>query len=174
MNGLRLRLLGNRRKENQEDRIRVMLKNIPIFDGLSKRELLAVERILHKREYQPDEVIFRQEEPGMGMYIIESGTVEIVAEPSQIQLSELTDGEFFGELAILDESPRSATARSKTQCTIFGFFQPDLFSLIERNPRLGVKIVMRLARIIGERLRKANERTQRIRKEFDQPAAGLQ
>jgi CRP-like cAMP-binding protein len=146
-----------------EDRLADLLRKIPIFAECNKRELAAVERILHRREYLRDEVIFHQDDPGLGMYIIETGKVAIIAEPSRHVLSELGDGEFFGELALLTESPRSATAVALTPCKALGFFQPDLFGLIERNPRLGVKIVLRLAAIIGDRLRKANDQIQTAR-----------
>ncbi len=157
MNGIRSRLFGRGRRKKPDKGIQEILKGIPIFDGLSKRELAAVERILHERHYQTDEIIFRQEEPGMGMYIIESGKVAIVSEPAHMQFTELQAGDFFGEVALLDEAPRSATALAKVPCKMFGFFQPDLLSLIERDPSLGVKIVLRLARMIGSRLRRANE-----------------
>jgi CRP-like cAMP-binding protein len=117
--------------------------------------------------YKPDEAIFHQGEPGVGMYIIVTGSVHILTGQNGPVLAELTDGEFFGELALLDESPRSATAVARTPCSILGFFQPDLFGLIERDPNLGVKIVLRLARSIGERLRRASERLQ----EFEHGAA---
>ncbi len=146
--------------DEAEDRLADMLRRIPIFADCTRRELAAVERILHRRDYLRDEVIFHQDDPGLGMYIIESGKVAIIAEPSRHVLSELGDGEFFGELALLTESPRSATAVAVLPCKVLGFFQPDLFGLIERNPRLGVKIVLRLAAVIGDRLRKANDKIQ--------------
>ena len=149
--------------EAGEDRLADMLLKIPIFEECTRRELAAVERILHRREFLRDEVIFHQDDPGLGMYIIESGKVAIIAEPSHHVLSELEDGEFFGELALLSEAPRSATALALTPCKVLGFFQPDLFGLIERNPKLGVKIVMHLASIIGDRLRKANEQIQAVK-----------
>jgi CRP/FNR family cyclic AMP-dependent transcriptional regulator len=144
-----------------QTQITEILKKIPVFEDLTKRELGSIERILHKREYRQDELIFREGEPGVGMYIIESGKVRIVTETGKRTLAELEEGEFFGELALLDESPRSATAVAIQPCSILGFFQPDLFGLIERNPQLGVKIVLRLARSIGERLRRANEQLQK-------------
>lgn len=144
-----------------QTQITEILKKIPVFEDLTKRELGAIERILHKREYRQDELIFREGEPGVGMYIIESGKVRIVTETGKRTLAELAEGEFFGELALLDESPRSATAVAIQPSIILGFFQPDLFGLIERNPQLGVKIVLRLARSIGERLRRANEQLQK-------------
>lgn len=149
-----------------------ILINISIFEDLNKREIASVQRILHQREYEPDEVIFRQEEPGMGMYIIHSGTVTIISEPEGLLLSELSDGDFFGEIALLDEFPRSATAIAKTGCRVFGFFQPDLLGLIEHDPRLGMKIVLRLARIIAARLRNANEQAFILNRELQEIKAG--
>ena len=149
------------RSGKEETHIIEILRRIPVFEDLTKRELASIERILHKREYKQEEVIFRQGEPGVGMYIIEQGKVHILHEPGNTRLAELGNGEFFGELALLDESPRSASAIAIDPSAILGFFQPDLFGLIERDPQLGVKIVMRLARSIGERLRRANEQLQK-------------
>lgn len=142
-----------------------ILKKIPIFKDLSRRELAAVERILHRREYKPNEVIFYQEESGVGMYIIESGTVTVTFEPTDQVLAELRDGEFFGEMALLTESPRSATARAKTYCTLLFFSQADLLGLMEQEVKCGKNIVMELAHILGERLRLANEQNQSLQRE---------
>jgi CRP-like cAMP-binding protein len=155
MNSLWGNVFKGRRKE--EETICSILGRLPIFEGLSRRELAQIERVLHQREYRPDEVIFLQGDPGLGMYIIESGTVEIVQEPLRHLFAELGPGDFFGELALLDESPRSATAVARTACRIFCLFQPDLFDLVNRSPRLGVKILTSLARTIGERLKTLNE-----------------
>ncbi|MBI5639458.1 MAG: cyclic nucleotide-binding domain-containing protein [Nitrospirae bacterium] len=143
--------------KKEEDEICDILKKIPVFEDLSRKELLHLERILHQREYSSEEVIFRQGDPGLGMYIIEDGTAAIVTEPAQKVLAELRGGEFFGELALLDDSPRTATAVAKAPSRLLCFFQPDLLDLIQRNPRMGVKILFRLARTIGERLKRSNE-----------------
>ncbi|HCV43312.1 MAG TPA: cyclic nucleotide-binding domain-containing protein [Bacteroidetes bacterium] len=157
MNSLFGNIFKGKSTKTEEDRIIDLLKGIPLFDGLTSRELSAVERILHRRTYRSEETIFRQGEPGVGMYIIIEGRVAVVAEPGSRTLAQLQTGEFFGELALLDDSPRSASAIAQEECRMLGFFQPDLFGLIDRNPHLGVKIVMRLARVIGERLKKCNE-----------------
>jgi CRP/FNR family cyclic AMP-dependent transcriptional regulator len=168
-----LSLFGLGKQEGKKARFRDTLRSIPIFSELGRRELAAVERILHKREYSAGEVIFRQDEPGLGMYIIETGRVSILADDASNNMTELGDGEFFGELPLLDGGSRSATAVAKTPCRIFGFFQPDLFGLIERDPRLGVKIVLSLAAIIGMRLRAVNERVQALLVQgASSPAAG--
>lgn len=153
-------------EKNSETDLHTMLGQVPIFEGLSRRELSAVIRILHEREYQEEEIIFRESEPGMGMYIIQSGRVAIISESGQLQLSELGDGAFFGDVALLDDAPRSATAVAKTPSKIFGFFQPDLFGLMARDPKLGLKIVFRLARLLAERLRKTNQQAQELNREL--------
>jgi len=156
MTDFRARVFGYRRKEKQNEALMAVLQKIPIFEGFSQRELAALERVLHRREYLPEEVIIRQDEPGLGMYIIQSGQAVVTTGRENVQLSRLGDGDFFGEVSLLDETPRSATVVAKTHCQILGFFQSDLFGLIERDPRFGVKIVVRVAKIIGDRLRKAN------------------
>jgi CRP-like cAMP-binding protein len=153
------RLFGYK-EEQMPEKVRIidLLSRVPIFEELNSRELQAIDRILHRREYVQDEFIFRQGEPGMGMYIVQKGAVSIVSEPENQELFEMGDGDFFGEVALLDQGPRSATAIARTTSVIFGFFQPDLLELIERNPRLGLKILLRVARHVGERLRRANKR----------------
>jgi CRP/FNR family transcriptional regulator, cyclic AMP receptor protein len=157
MTDMRARVFGYRRKPQQDEALQAILEKIPVFEGFSPRELAALARVLHRREYLPDEVIIRQDEPGLGMYIIQSGQAAVISGRDDVQLSVLDDGDFFGEVSLLDETPRSATVVARTHCQILGFFQSDLFALIERDPRFGVKIVIRVAKIIGDRLRKANQ-----------------
>jgi CRP/FNR family cyclic AMP-dependent transcriptional regulator len=144
-------------RQKKEDAIRDILKRVPIFEDLGGRDLDRIERILHRREYGQDDIIFLQGQPGLGMYIIEEGTIEILSEPEKVHLAELHSGEFFGELALLDDSPRTATVIARTYCKLLCLFQPDLFDLIDRNRRLGIKILFRLASTIGQRLKKMNE-----------------
>jgi CRP/FNR family transcriptional regulator, cyclic AMP receptor protein len=148
---------GSTKKKKKAGDIKELLRSIPLFEQLTDRELTGVERILHERIYKPDEEIFREGEPGVAMFIIRSGSVFIRIGKSGRTLAELHDGEFFGELALLDDSPRSASAIAKSESKILAFSQPDLFSVMERNPRLGLKIILALARIIGERLKRMNE-----------------
>lgn len=151
------------RQQNEEnENIRSILRKIPIFEGLSRKELAAVERILNHREYKNGETIFHHGDPSGGMYIIIKGKVQVVFEPTQQVISELYDGDFFGELALIDDSPRSATVITKMDSKVLGFFQSDLLDLIDRSPKLGVKIAMRLLTVIGARLNKSNEQVQAL------------
>ncbi len=148
--------------------VTAILSRVPLFEDLSRRELHSIERIMHQRDYQRGELIFRKGDRGLGMYIILNGTVSVLSEKEDHELSELSDGDFFGEVALLDESFRSATVRAKTDCRILGFFQPDLNALIASDPRLGIKIVMKLGRYACLRLRNSNDRVIAISAELEQ------
>lgn len=144
----------------QESETVLTLKQVPIFEGFSNKEFKELEKLIHHRTYKPGEHVFKIQAPGEGMYILFSGHVEIVlgeeSENRQI-LATLKKGDFFGELALLDEEPRSAAAISTDHSEMLGFFRPDLFSLLDRNPVLGNKILLNLAKVIGERLRATNK-----------------
>ncbi len=136
------------------------LKQVPIFHGLKNREYKEIEKLIHERNYKPSETVFKENAPGEGMFVILSGKVEIFVEGADEKknvLAELSDGEFFGELSLLDDDIRSATAITTVHSRLLGFFRPDLFSLLERNPELGNKLLLNLSRVIGTRLRKTNE-----------------
>jgi CRP-like cAMP-binding protein len=152
-----------RKEQKTEQNIYTVLAKIPIFKDLSKKDLRAIERILHKRVYKADEVLFKEGDPGVGMYIIEHGHVNITLGQEGKLLAVLSDGEFFGEIALLSETPRTATAKAQTNCNILGFFQSDLFGLLETNPRMGNKILLRLAQMIGDRLRFSNIENQQLK-----------
>ncbi len=157
---------GNIFRQTDEETVYSLLRDIPLFDELSTGELSAIKSILHRREYNPGEVLFHQGNPGVGMYIIQEGTIEIVYEPTDATLAELTDGDFFGELALLNETPRSATAVARTESILYGLFRPDLLGLVERDPSLGVQILLRMSQVISERLIQTNEQVQQLREKL--------
>ncbi len=135
------------------------LKQVPVFHGFTNRDYREIEKLIHERNYKPGETVFKRNAPGEGMYVILTGNVEIFMEDlsgNKNTLAELTNGEFFGELSLLDDDIRSATAIATDHSKLLGFFRPDLFSLLERNPELGNKILLNLAKVIGTRLRKTN------------------
>ncbi len=109
--------------------VQELLSKVPAFANLTFRELKEVAAIVHKREYRASEPVFHQGDPGLGMYIIQEGSVSIAIvdkDGNQKELAVLSEGDFFGELGLLDESPRSALAVCKTDCLLIGFFRPDL------------------------------------------------
>lgn len=132
------------------------LRAIPLFQDLTERELQRVKTLLHERHYEAGEVVFREGQTGAGMYILQRGGVDIVlrlADGSEQRAVSLVERQFFGELALLESSPRTATAVVTKPSVLLGLFQPDLEQLVERNAKLGAKVVWNLARMTGLRLR---------------------
>jgi CRP-like cAMP-binding protein len=151
------------RRETNKSPTFLILRKIPIFSDLTDKELKEVEKIAHLRKYSANELIFHQGTPGNGMYVIMSGSVDIMEELRDNQFQHLTSlkkGDFLGELSLLDESPRSAAAICKENSEIIGIFRPDFLDLVNRKPGIGTKILFRLARVLGERLRMTNEMLQ--------------
>ena len=154
-----------------------LLTKVPAFSMLSARELKEVAAIVHKREYRSGEPVFYQGDPGLGMYIIQEGSVSITIPGKggeQQELVALSEGDFFGELALLDESPRSANAVCKDDCSLIGFFRPDLFDLIEKKSGLGIKIVLQLAEIVAMRLRNTDKEVTKLRNMIEKLEADLE
>jgi CRP/FNR family cyclic AMP-dependent transcriptional regulator len=142
-----------------------ILQNIPIFHELTPKELRILERVVHIRNYRPAETVFLEDEPGAGMYVIRSGKVDIVLKhdtPNPMLLAELESGDFFGEMALLGDSLRSATAVAREQSELIGFFHPDLLEIINLHPVMGSKVTFGLARTLSERLRYTNTQLREI------------
>ena len=149
-----------RRHGEQLSETALAISHVPIFSGLSRKELREIEHIIHRREYQANEAIFNQGDPGLGMYIIIKGGVQIVnnQNPEHIVVySELNDGDFFGDLALVDDADRSATALATTETKLIAFFRPELKDILTRFPSLGNKILLNLAKVTAARLRKTND-----------------
>lgn len=125
-----------------------------LLAGLRAGELNIVAGFLHDRRYLRDEVIFDQGEEGQAIYIILSGQV-LICQPGRADqpIAQLGAGEFFGELALLDDSPRSAQARAGGATELAVLFRRDFERLMESHAYLASRIAMQLARHLGQRLR---------------------
>ena len=145
-----------RRKETTEESIPSILKSLPMFETLTAPELVKVERIVHRRRFAAGEVIIRARSPRSGMYIVKSGSVDVVRPMGNgifQKVGRLDVGDLLGEFAILDDSPRSTSIVAAEPSELLGLFKPDLMELVETDPRLGLKIVLRVAEMMTRRLR---------------------
>lgn len=145
------------KKGNDVNPIIQVLENVPIFEHLTAKELSEVVQLTHERTYKKDEHVFKKLAPSEGMYVILDGKVLITDSDTKTIFATLESGDFFGELALLDEEPRSASAISTMPSRLIGFFRTDLLTLMKRSPELGNKILLNLSRILGERLRRTNQ-----------------
>jgi CRP/FNR family cyclic AMP-dependent transcriptional regulator len=131
------------------------LKNSALFNSLTALELKIVDRLMHERRYLADEIVFDEGEEGQALYLIMSGRVGISRAHAggREVVTELSAGSFFGDLALLDNSPRNAQARAIDNCELAVFFRADFMGLMETDAVVGYKISLALARLIGQRLR---------------------
>lgn len=145
------------------------LKSISLFEKLKSREIIRLERTLHTRKYKKDEIIFKDGEPGAALYIIKEGKIEIFInyETEPILLATLEKGMFFGELALFDESPRSATVVTAKESVLIALSKPDFILFSQKEPVIGNKIIMRLGKILSSRLRVANEQIEELKSHHD-------
>lgn len=136
-------------REEEETAACKLLKRVPIFQNLTGRELHKIEQMLYgPRDWRPHEAIVNQGDPGMGMYIVISGQVRVAQmgdDGGEQQLATLTPGDFFGEQALVDESPRPASACAVLPCSLLFFCRSDLLELLENNTPLALKIIGGLA-----------------------------
>jgi len=139
------------KKDRQVWTIQEALKKNIVFKDLTPREINQIQNITHLRSYTASEAIFKQGEVGVGMYIISKGSVDIVYDDNRI--ATLKEDDFFGELALVEErGVRTATAIAKEDTQVIGFFKPDLIQIMNQTPEIGVKILFRVAQVIGTRL----------------------
>jgi CRP/FNR family transcriptional regulator, cyclic AMP receptor protein len=129
------------------------LKRVSWFEDLDQRSLDSIANAAVEQQYQPGQEIVRQGDTGVGAFIIRSGKVEIVQERNgkETKLTTLGPGDVFGEMALLDEFPRSATARAVEPTTCLGLQRWHFKGILESHPQ----IALALLPILTRRIRKA-------------------
>ena len=159
------------RKKLDEDSLAYFLKHLPIFLELSPRALASLEAVVHVRNYNDNETIFEEGDPGSGMYMIRSGMVKIYAkgqtytkdqQGEENELARLGPGDFFGETTLTAPAPRSASARTTETTELVGLFRADLLELAERHPAVSSSILLGLTKVVSERLQAASLEIRRL------------
>tara|TARA_Y100000814_G_scaffold280080_1_gene243219 strand:- start:181 stop:675 length:495 start_codon:yes stop_codon:yes gene_type:complete len=138
-----------------ESETEIALKQVPVFEKLTRSELKEISKIVHKREFLKDEYVFKFNTPGLGMYVIINGEI-IIEGDDGTEFVRLQKGDFFGETALINEDKRSANAKAFMDTRIIAFFRSDLLEIIRRNPSFGTKILFNLSNIMAKRLKKSN------------------
>lgn len=133
----------------------LFLQRVPLFEGLEQPHLQALAEKMAERSYQKGEVLFFEGEPGDSLYIVNAGTVKVyrVAEDGREKtLALLGAGEFFGEMALLDEGPRSAIAEALESTTLYLLHRSDFLKTLTENPSIALQII----RVLSRRIRQTN------------------
>jgi CRP/FNR family transcriptional regulator, cyclic AMP receptor protein len=132
-----------------------MLKNIPIFHELTRKEILEVDELLHERVYEKDEIVFEEGDPGQGIFIVVSGKLR--ADPGhklwKNAVLDIGPGELVGELTLFDEAPRAAKVIAVERTVTVALFQAEFSSLLLKNKSIGLKVLFEIARTLSRRTR---------------------
>lgn len=133
------------------------LKKTELFDNLSDAAIELLASKARRLRYEPNHVIFRQGDPGTGMYVVTGGEVRIGLEalPGEDVIPTLMGpGEAFGELALLDDQPRSASATTTLDTELLMLSRGDFLELVDSDPRVNHAVLRALAAMI----RRTNDR----------------
>src|SRR5215475_6309144 len=142
---------------NETDQLVHFLKNVKLFAELSPDSLAKLGACLKTAEFPPAEVIVREGAPGVSMYIIKSGLVEIrKKDPTSgidFLVAQLSGGAAVGEMSLLTGKPRTATVSTVQPTVVYTLSRSDFRSLLTQHP----EISLGLARIMSERLEEATK-----------------
>ena len=139
--------------------VSTVLSKVPFFAGVPAEELEKLATSLQRRTVRAGKAVFRQDDPGSSLYVIESGVVKVQRtspEGKEVILTILGPGDFFGELALLDGEPRSADAVAKEDTALLVLERDDFLAFLDRAPAVATKLLAALSR----RLRRTDQLVQ--------------
>ena len=128
-----------------------LLSQVPLFSGLSKKELSQIARAAKEVIHRPGSTLAKEGQSGVGFFLILDGTAGVrVGDRSR---SKLGTGDFFGEISLLDGGPRTATVTAETEVTTLGLTPWDFKRLIETSPSIASKML----KVMAQRLRSSSK-----------------
>jgi CRP/FNR family transcriptional regulator len=104
-------------------------------------------------------ILFEAGNVGNEMYIIDSGRIKVyrVSDDDEITFAEFGSGDAFGEMSLIDEYPRSASAAALEDCQLVSLARPAFTKILERDPGVGVKLLLAVAEVFSKRMRKTDK-----------------
>lgn len=124
------------------------LKRAPLFEGLSRKDLTTLARVSEDLEVEPGTVLCREGEIGQEFFVIIDGKVKVTRKGRRI--ATRGTGDFVGEIALLEEIPRTATVTADTPVRLFVLTRKDFRHLLDENPGVERKVLRALARRLAE------------------------
>lgn len=135
------------------------LSNIPLFDRLSGQELGVLAKYVNVIEVNPGEYIFKEGDKGDYVCFVEKGSLDVMKRSSagdSAIIATLTRGRSIGEMAVIDNFPRSATIRARTKATLVTLTRSGFDLILEQEPTIGVKILKGISRLLSQNLRRTS------------------
>ena len=133
-----------------------ILKQIPLFSELNDKDLDKIIRLGTRQRYHKDNIILIEEEVGSTMFIILEGRVKISRisdDGREVILSMLSDGDFFGEMSLLDGHPRSANVTATEESELLVIRREEFLQMLKDFPQIAINLLKELA----QRIRKSDE-----------------
>ena len=138
-----------------------LLKKVALFEGLTQGQLAKVAGIARERSYEGGAFLFREGEVGHEMFVLLSGKVRIsksVPGIGEEALAILEGGQYFGEMALIEDSPRSADAIAHTACSVWVIERAQLDQLMFTDKDLAYVLLWTFVRTLSERLRETGDK----------------
>jgi len=120
-----------------------VLERVPLFDGLSRRDLKHVQDLVKQVRYMEGASVVKEGAPGDSFYVILEGQAKVVR--GKRAVARLVPGDFFGEISLLDRGPRTASVVSETPMTMLEVKQSRFQRMLEQQPAVALKVMERLA-----------------------------
>lgn len=132
-----------------------LLARVPLFEDLEREEIDWIADATHTQTFAEGEHLFEIGEAGRSLYVLTAGTVQVLHpnRASNFQLARIGPGEFIGEMALLDDSPRSATAKALCEVEALVLDKADFHRLVRAHPDVGLHLLS----VMSRRMRKADE-----------------
>ncbi len=130
-----------------------MLEKVPIFAGLDRKHVKQLSRIMVARTFKTGDVIIKEGDQGAGVFVITSGQVEVVGgaqKASPTVLNTLGPGDFFGEMALFEGFPRSATVRCLEDTECLAMTRWDFRAELNSHSEIAIAVIEAMARRLRE------------------------
>ena len=137
------------------------LINIPIFDRINGEELKVVAKHMNVVDLDEGETLFNESDKGNYVCFIVEGILEVIKKSksgSEVLLATLYRGQSIGEMSVIDDYPRSATARARERTTLYILSKSAFEMILERHSKIGIKLLNGIARLLSYNLRKTSNR----------------
>lgn len=152
--------LNNLFTSKEDEEVAQILGKINIFEDLTLMERVRISAYFRKKTYPAGTAIFHEEDKADRMFVIRDGAVRVTKNVGgeEKTLVNLVDGNFIGEMGLLEESPRSASVFAISNVDMLELYRVNLLQIIKRYPDVGVKIMFNLAKILSQRIRQSGDR----------------
>jgi CRP/FNR family transcriptional regulator, cyclic AMP receptor protein len=128
-----------------------LLAGVPLFVGLTRRQLGKLLVKLFEKNYTGGETVFREGDPGKALFIVLDGRIAIVRSVDGVEktLASLGPGAYFGELALIDDQPRFAAARAEEETILLILYKSHFDDLIEGQKALAIRVMENLLKTLA-------------------------